>query len=55
MGAGERRVSQKMRQRPGHREKSRRVCGFKKKDGFVSDAAEELRKRKTRFSEESHL
>lgn len=55
MGAGERRVSQKMRQRPGHREKSGRVRGFRKKDVFVSDAAEELRKRKTRFSEESHL
>lgn len=44
-----------MRQRPGQREKSRRVCGFKKKDGFVSAVVDELRKRKTRFSDKSHL
>lgn len=51
MGIEERRVSQQMRPRPGQREKSRRVWCFKKKNGFVSDAAEELRKRKTGFSD----
>ena len=43
-----------MRQRPGQREQSRRVYGFKK-DGFVSAVVDELRKRKTRFSDKSHL
>ena len=43
-----------MRQRPCQREKSRRVCGFKK-DGFVSAFVDELKKRQTRFSDKSHL
>lgn len=43
-----------MRQRPDQREKSRRGCFFKK-DGFVSAVVDELRKRKTRFSNKSHL
>lgn len=43
-----------MRRRPGPREKSGRVCCFKK-DGFVSAVVDELRKRKIRFSDKSHL